>query len=495
MLLLVVCLLAGFTAGAQQTLIDVKVDTADILVGEQTTLHVTVTTDPNRRIIIPLPSDTLMTGVEVISVSDADSTVADGRLVIRRDILVTSFDSSLYLLPPFIAIDGADTIASNQVALKVSTVPVDVDNPEKFYDIKDVWKPPFVLADYYPWIFGVLTALFLICSFGISFEMVQANTIAATLETQFKMSPWATAAILLILCGPIVYGGLKAVAKASEIVAPLMAIVYIGLAVAVVLMNLDKVGPTFSLIVENAFGLRETLGGLAGSMSAAMMNGVRRGLFSNEAGEGSAPNAASTAHVTHPAKQGLIQSAGVFVDTILVCSATAFILFNADPEALKPYWTSSDPAGADMTITALESTLGSWAGPVMVVLICVFAGSSVIGNFAYAEVNMDFLTKGKAWGDKLLKAIVIVSIVLGSVAELKLVWNFADLTMTGMALINIVSIVMLGKWAFGALQDYLRNRERPFVATGNPSMPGELPTDIWVHGGTDLPSGSNAAVS
>ena len=342
---------------------------------------------------------------------------------------------------------------------------------------------------------GVVFALFLICSFGISFEMVQANTIAATLKTQFKVSPWVTAAILLVLCGPIVYGGLKAVAKASEIVAPLMAIVYIGLAVAVVLMNLDKVGPTFSLIVENAFGLRETLGGLAGSMSAAMMNGVRRGLFSNEAGEGSAPNAASTAHVTHPAKQGLIQSAGVFVDTILVCSATAFILFNADPEALKPYWTSSDPAGADMTITALESTLGSWAGPVMVVLICVFAGSSVIGNFAYAEVNMDFLTKGKAWGDKLLKAIVIVSIVLGSVAELKLVWNFADLTMTGMALINIVSIVMLGKWAFGALQDYLRNRERPFVATGNPSMPGELPTDIWVHGGTDLPSGSTAAVS
>ena len=166
MLLLAVCLLAGFTAEAQQTLIDVKVDTADILIGEQTTLHVTVTTDPNRRIIIPLPGDTLMTGVEVLSVSDADSTVADGRLVIRRDILVTSFDSSLYLLPPFVAIDGADTIESDQVALKVSTVPVDVDNPEQFYDIKDVWQPPFVLADYYPWIFGVLTALFIICVIG-----------------------------------------------------------------------------------------------------------------------------------------------------------------------------------------------------------------------------------------------------------------------------------------------------------------------------------------
>lgn len=166
MLLLAVCLLAGFTAGAQQTLIDVKVDTADILIGQQTTLHVTVTTDPNRRIIIPLPGDTLMTGVEVLSVSDADSTIADGRLVIRRDILVTSFDSSLYLLPPFVVIDGSDTIESDQVALKVSTVPVDVDNPEQFYDIKDVWKPPFVLADYYPWIFGILTALFIICVIG-----------------------------------------------------------------------------------------------------------------------------------------------------------------------------------------------------------------------------------------------------------------------------------------------------------------------------------------
>ena len=166
MLLLAVCLLTGITAGAQQTLIDVKVDTADILIGQQTTLHVTVTTDPNRRIIIPLPGDTLMTGVEVLSVSDADSTIADGRLVIRRDILVTSFDSSLYLLPPFVVIDGSDTIESDQVALKVSTVPVDVDNPEQFYDIKDVWKPPFVLADYYPWIFGILTALFIICVIG-----------------------------------------------------------------------------------------------------------------------------------------------------------------------------------------------------------------------------------------------------------------------------------------------------------------------------------------
>ncbi len=194
MLLLVVCLLAGFTAGAQQTLIDVKVDTADILVGEQTTLHVTVTTDPNPRIIIPLPSDTLMTGVEVISVSDADSTIADGRLIIRRDILVTSFDSSLYLLPPFVVIDGGDTIASDQVALKVSTVPVDVDNPEQFYDIKDVWQPPFVLADYYPWIFGILTALFIICVIGYLVQRYRRHRSEAPVKSaEPELPPYETA--------------------------------------------------------------------------------------------------------------------------------------------------------------------------------------------------------------------------------------------------------------------------------------------------------------
>ena len=307
-----------------------------------------------------------------------------------------------------------------------------------------------------------------------------------------EWTPWIIGAILAVLMAGSIFGGTRRLTDVTGLLVPVMAIIYLGVGLVVVALNYQNIPAMFSAIFAGAFDFPAIFGGFAGS---AMMYGIKRGLYSNEAGVGSAPNAAASASVSHPAKQGLIQSAGVFVDTILVCSATAFILFNADPEALKPYWASSDPAGADMTITALESTLGSWAGPIMVVLICVFAGSSVIGNFAYAEVNMDFLTKGKAWGDKLLKAIVIVSIVLGSVAELKLVWNFADLTMTGMALINIVSIVMLGKWAFGALQDYLRNRERPFVATGNPSMPGELPTDIWVHGGTDLPSGSNAAVS
>ena len=156
--------LSGGKAYAQQTLVDVRVDSAAILIGEQTVLHLTVTADKDKAVQLVIPRDTLMAGVEVLEIPKADSTLIENdRLLIEQDLLVTSFDSSLYLLPPFMVIDGADTVYSNQVALKVSTVPVNADKPEEFYDIKNIWKPPFVLADYYPWIFGVLLTLFLIC--------------------------------------------------------------------------------------------------------------------------------------------------------------------------------------------------------------------------------------------------------------------------------------------------------------------------------------------
>lgn len=152
---------------AQKTLIDVSADSTAILIGEQTILHLSVTTDNGREVYPLIPHDTLMRGVEVLTLSKPDTTFIDNdRLVIKQDILVTSFDSALYLLPPFRVIDGLDTISSNQIALKVSTIPVNVENPEEFYDIKDVWKPPFVLADYYALIYGVLFALFLICVIG-----------------------------------------------------------------------------------------------------------------------------------------------------------------------------------------------------------------------------------------------------------------------------------------------------------------------------------------
>lgn len=164
---IVLSFLQGTKLYAQQTLIDVSIDSAAILIGEQTVLHLTVTTDNGKNVIVPIPNDTLMTGVEVLNIAKADTTVIDNnRLLIKQDILVTSFDSSLYLLPPFKVIDQTDTIYSNQVALKVSTIPVNIDKPDEFNDIKDTWDPPFVLADYYLLIYGVLFACILICLIG-----------------------------------------------------------------------------------------------------------------------------------------------------------------------------------------------------------------------------------------------------------------------------------------------------------------------------------------
>ncbi|WP_124054963.1 alanine/glycine:cation symporter family protein [Arcanobacterium ihumii] len=326
---------------------------------------------------------------------------------------------------------------------------------------------------------GFAFAIFLVFSFGISYEMVQANTIAATLNDHYNVNPWVTAAFLFVLTGIVVFGGLKRVAKVTEWMAPVMALVYVAIALMVIVMNLDNILPIFKLIFASAFGLEQGLAGTAGGLVAAMLNGTRRGLFSNEAGEGSAPNAASTAQVSHPVKQGYIQAMGVFVDTILVCSATAFIILNSLGQVYKPgEETAVD--GASLTIAAASYELGEWIVPIMVILILVFCYSSIIGNFAYAEINIDFMTKGKKWGSKVLGVIVVASVVIGSVSSLNAVWNFADITMAGMAMINLVAIVLLGKWVFGALKDYREDPERPFVATNNPNMPGELPTDIWV---------------
>ncbi|MDR1116543.1 MAG: hypothetical protein LBL33_10460 [Tannerella sp.] len=166
-LLLVFALLHGTKVYAQQTLIDLKIDVPDIMIGEQTVLHLSVTTDKDKQIIIPLPDGMLTDGVEVLHITPPDTTdIKNNRIMINYDLLITSFDSSLYLLPSFIVLDGRDTIFSDQVALKVSTPDVNLESPEEYYDIKNIWHPPFVLADYYAFIYGVLFTLFIICVIG-----------------------------------------------------------------------------------------------------------------------------------------------------------------------------------------------------------------------------------------------------------------------------------------------------------------------------------------
>lgn len=184
------------TVYAQKALIDVRLDSAAILIGEQTELHLTVTAAKEKKVQILIPSDTLMNGVEILSVSAPDSTfIENDNLVIKQNLLLTSFDSSLYLLPPLKVVDGPDTIFSNQVALKVSTLPVNVEKPEEFYDIKEIWKAPFVLADYYPIIYGVLLTLFFICVVMYIIQRMRnkKSILPSMVATQPKLPPYEQA--------------------------------------------------------------------------------------------------------------------------------------------------------------------------------------------------------------------------------------------------------------------------------------------------------------
>lgn len=328
---------------------------------------------------------------------------------------------------------------------------------------------------------GIVFAILLIFAFGFAFNMVQANTISEALDNGHAVSPGWTAVFLMILAAPVLFGGVKRVAKVAGVVLPIMAGIYVLLAASIILMNLGAVPGVVRQIVEGAFGLDQAVAGTAGGILAALLNGVKRGLFSNEAGMGSAPNAAATATVSHPAKQGLIQSLGVFVDTIVVCSATAFIILMAGPEVFDP-GSTTDAAGASLTQEAVAAQLGSWTVWPMTILVFVFAFSSVLGNYSYAEVNLTFLgIRAKAL--TALRTLVLAAIGIGSLVELEAVWAVADVAMALMALVNLVAITLLGRWAFGALKDFERLRASGagdrFVGVGNPDLPGDVPGDVW----------------
>lgn len=329
---------------------------------------------------------------------------------------------------------------------------------------------------------GKVFAVMLIFAFGFSFNMVQANTIASVTTATFGIPSWAVALILLAITVPITFGGIKAVAHIAEIVAPIMALAYMLLACVIIVLHFDQIPAVLFSIVANAFGYGQVAGGLAGGLFAAVANGAKRGLFSNEAGMGSAPNAAATATVRHPVQQGLIQSLGVFVDTILVCTATACIVL------LGGIYKQGETTitGAELTVRSISNSLGGWVVVPMVIIIIIFAYSSILGNYAYAEINVNYL-RGMDASLVPLNIVVIVSVGLGSVMSLESAWNLADIFSAIMVMLNIFALFVLGKWALGALRDYEAQRkniqndidEPLFISTNNPYMPGELPSKEW----------------
>ncbi len=296
-----------------------------------------------------------------------------------------------------------------------------------------------------------LFAVLMILTFGLSYNSIQSNTIAEAMHSAFGFDTTIVGIVLTVLALVIVFGGIHRIAIVSSVMVPLMAIGYFVLALVVIVMNYSLIPDVFRLIVDNAFGIGPMAGGMVG---VAMREGVRRGLFSNEAGEGSAPNVAATASVSHPVKQGLIQALGVFTDTLIVCSCTAFIIL------LSGLYDNGTLEGITLTQSALETQVGSSGKIYVAIAIFFFAFSSIIGNYYYGESNIVFLTK-KKW---VLTVYRLLSggfmVMLGALASLKIVWNLGEVFMALITLCNLVAIVILGKYAFVLLKDYKSQRRQ-----------------------------------
>lgn len=295
---------------------------------------------------------------------------------------------------------------------------------------------------------SILFAILITITFGWIYNSVQANTLAASLHT-FGIDVTYTGIVVSILLGLIIFGGIHRVAKISEIIVPIMAVLYIGTALFVVLMNIQEFPAMIHKIVSSAFDPYAAGGGF---MGATMMNGIKRGLFSNEAGEGSVPNAAATAAVHHPVEQGLVQAFGVFLDTFIICTSSAFIVLIVGDYSI------TGLTGIALVQHNLEAQLGAWAPYAVTVFIIMFSFSSLVGNYYYGEININHLTD-KKYVLHLFRIGVVAMAFIGSIASLDLVWNLADLFMAFLVLTNVSSILRMGRTAGLALDDYIKQRK------------------------------------
>lgn len=306
-------------------------------------------------------------------------------------------------------------------------------------------------------------------TFAFVFNSVQANTIAASLQSTFGCTPLWTGIAVSALTAAIIFGGLRRVAKFTALIVPVFALAYIAVTVTVILFNLEKLPDVLRLIVSDAFSLRNVAGGALG---ATIMTGARRGLFSNEAGMGSAPNAAATANISHPVKQGYVQAFSVFVDTLIICSCTAFIVLLTDYQHL-------GGEGIALTQRALTHELGGLGNYFLSASVLLFAFTSIIGNYYYGQSNVEFLTRSRT-AMILFRTGVSVMVFLGAVLQLKLVWNAADLFMTVMALMNLYAIFRLRRQALDVLADYRRQKAQGKDPVFNPAdVPSVQHTEAW----------------
>ncbi len=296
---------------------------------------------------------------------------------------------------------------------------------------------------------STLFAIMISVTYGFVFNAVQTNSIVAAVETSAGIDSMVVkigiGLCIAALTASIIFGGVQRIANVTQAIVPIMAVLYLILAIIVIAMNISQVPVVFSSIISHAFGLREFTGATIGTV---MMQGVRRGLFSNEAGMGSAPNAAATASVSHPVKQGLIQTLGVYFDTWVVCSATAFIILLANPDL------HAGKEGIALTQSALSSSVGGWAIHFLTLIILFLAFSSVIGNYYYGESNIGYITKNSLKALNAYRTMVVLFVFGGAIGSIPLVWALADVFSGLLASINIIGIFPLAGVAVMLLKHF-----------------------------------------
>lgn len=326
-----------------------------------------------------------------------------------------------------------------------------------------------------PWM-GAVFAVILIFTYPFSFNMVQANTFTGAVNDSLDglgvatgdTTTWIIAIVLAAITAAVVFGGLQRIAHFAQLAVPVMAIVYLALGTAIVVINADELPGAIANIFNSAFGIEQFAGAAIGTV---IIQGVRRGMFSNEGGMGSAPNAGATASVSHPVKQGLTQAFGVYFDTILICSISAFIILTTEPVY--------GDANVNLVTRGVDAALGGWALQVMALILVLFTFTSVVGNYFYGETSVRFL-RDRPWTIATLRVIVVGLVLLGSVASLETVWSIADVTMGLMATVNLIAVLALTGVTVKVLRDYDRQRKAGLdpVFTRE-SVPGLKGLQVW----------------
>ena len=320
---------------------------------------------------------------------------------------------------------------------------------------------------------GIIFAISLIATFAIGFNGLQSYNIVSAFgvyveDLESSILPTVIGLILALAALFIFFAG-DVIGKISSVLVPLMAGLYILIGFFVILTNITKVPGVLAIVMQDAFNFKSIFGGFTGS---CMVLGIKRGLFSNEAGMGSAPNASASATVSHPAKQGLAQIISVYIDTLLICSTTVFLIL------LTGDWSGSEYSGIPLLQQCVARVIGPVGIHFVTVIVCLFAFTSIIGNYFYAEANILFITKSKA-AMVIFRIAAAVMVFIGAGNSLDVAWSLADITMGLEAVVNIIAILLLGRIAFNALDDYEKQRAMGIDPVFHESNIGLTDTDVW----------------